>query len=76
MSGSRFVDPFRPQARAGDLGRTPAATPEPPTPQPAAGETRDPERMNKPELVTWARELGLSPSGTKAELVARIRAAV
>lgn len=73
---TRFVNPFAPIARAGAAGRAPRpADAPPPRPQPADG-SRDPERMTKDQLTTWARELGLSTSGTKAELVARIRAAV
>jgi len=63
---SKFVDPFAPAAKR----------PPHPKPQPPAGEPRIPERMNKPELITWAKDLGLSTEGTKSELVARIRAAV
>lgn len=74
---ARFVNPFAPAARAGDRGRTPAPADAPaPKPQPPAGETRAPERMNKDELIAWAKQLGLRTSGTKAELVARIRDAV
>lgn len=73
---TRFVNPFAPVARAGAAGRAPRPADAPPVrPQPADG-MRDPERMNKADLIAWADELGLATSGTKAELVARIRAAV
>lgn len=64
---STFIDPFAPARRAGGA---------PATPQPPAGQPRDPERMTKAELVGWADELGLSTAGTRADLVARILAAV
>lgn len=74
---TRFVNPFAPVARAGAAGRSPRPVDDPPPqPQPPADEPRNPERMTKDQLIAWARELGLSTSGTKAELVARIRAAV
>lgn len=73
----RFRDPFAPAARVGDRGRTPApAGQATPTPPPTDGTPRDPERMTKAQLVTWAEELGLATSGTKVELVSRIRGAV
>lgn len=73
----KFVDPFAPVARASTTrGRTATPATPAPGPQPSAGEPRNPERMNKAELVEWARELGLPTGGTKAELVDRIRGAV
>lgn len=66
----RFIDPFAPAAGR----KTPAPTPQP-TGKPGE-EPRDPARMKVVELRAWAKDLGLDDDGTKAELVARIRAAV
>lgn len=68
-------DPFAPVARVGDRGRT-ARSAGPAAPQPPADEPRTPERMTKTELQAWADDLGLPVSGTKPELVKRIRGAI
>lgn len=72
----RFRDPFAPVARAGNGGRAERPAGPASTPQPSTGEVRNPERMTKSELQGWADDLGLSISGTKPELVKRIRAAI
>lgn len=72
-------NPFAPVARAGDGGRTSVSAPGPaaqPGDQADSDQPRDPARMNKADLVAWAKTLGLPTSGTKTELAARIRAAV
>lgn len=78
MVDRRRADPFAPRPRTRETPPPPA--PPPPSPPaapvaaPGAEQGPDLESLRKPELIHLAEQRGLNTGGTKADLIARLRA--